>query len=84
MRSKSYIEQLYTGRHLSAREIARLTDTSRSGVLEARDRFGIPQNGSGHKRSGYIPFGYEYLNYRLVKNEAEQGLNGNGLRESLP
>lgn len=74
MRSKSYLEQLYAGRHLSAREIARLTEVSRSVVLEALDRFGIPQNGNGHKRPGHIPFGFDYLNYRLVKNKAEQGV----------
>jgi hypothetical protein len=74
LRSKSYLEQLYVGRHLSAREIARLADVSRSAVLEALDRSGIPQNGNGHKRPGHIPFGFDYLNYHLVKNKAEQGV----------
>jgi hypothetical protein len=74
LHSRSYLERLYSGRHLSAREIARLTDASRSGVLEALHRFDIPQNGNGHKRPGHIPFGFDYLNYRLVKNKAEQGV----------
>jgi hypothetical protein len=30
VQSKSYLAQLYTGRHLSARQIARLTKTNRS------------------------------------------------------
>jgi hypothetical protein len=74
LRSKSYLEQLYVGRHLSAREIASVTGVSRSMVLEALDRFGIPQNGNGHRRPGHIPFGFDYLSYRLVKNKAEQGV----------
>ncbi len=41
-------------------------------VLEALDRFGIPQNGNGHKRTGHLPFGFNFLNYKLVKNKAEQ------------
>jgi hypothetical protein len=41
-------------------------------VLEALDRFGIPQNGNGHKRVGHLPFGFDYLNHQLVKNSAEQ------------
>ena len=38
------LEGLYSKRHLSVREIARLADASRSTVLEALDRFGIPRN----------------------------------------
>ena len=41
-------------------------------VLEALDRFGIPQNGNGRTHPGQLPFGFDYLNYRLVKNKAEQ------------
>ena len=37
LQSKSYLEQLYSSRHLSAREIARLADVSPSAVLEALD-----------------------------------------------
>jgi hypothetical protein len=47
---------------------------SRSAVLEALRRFGIPQNGNGHKRVGPLPFGIDYLNYQLVKNQAEQAV----------
>ena len=43
-------------------------------VLEALDRFGIPRNGNGHKRTGHVPFGFDYLNHRLVKNSAEQAV----------
>jgi predicted DNA-binding protein YlxM (UPF0122 family) len=72
LRSKSYLEKLYVGRHLSARQIARLTDVSRSVVLEALDRVGIPQNGNGRKHPGQLPFGLDYTDFRLVKNKAEQ------------
>jgi hypothetical protein len=41
-------------------------------VLEALDRFGIPLNGNGHKRTGHLSFGFDYLNHQLVKNSAEQ------------
>ena len=90
LRSKSYLEQLYTGRHLSVREIADLADLSHSAVLAAMDRFGITQNGNGHKRPGQIPFGYSYTDYQLVKNKAEQDVirmirqlraSGSSLRE---
>jgi len=74
LRSQSYMEQLYTGRHLSVREIATLTDLSHSVVLAAMDRFGIPQNGNGQKRPGQIPFGFEYTDYQLVESKAEQGV----------
>ena len=43
-------------------------------MLAATDRFSIPQNGNGHKRPGQIPFGFEYSDYQLVKNKAEQGV----------
>ncbi len=72
LRSKSYLEQLYSGRHLSAGEIARLADVSRSAVLEGLDRAGVPQNGNGRKHPGQLPFGFDYLKYKLVKNKAEQ------------
>ena len=72
LRSKSYLEQLYTGRYLSVREIANLTDLSYSVVLATMDRFGIPQNGNGHKRPGQTPFGFEYIDYQLKKSKAEQ------------
>ena len=72
LRSKSALKRLYTSEHLFAREISRHAGASRSGVLKALDRFGIPQNGNGHKRIGPLPFGFDYLNHQLVKNSAEQ------------
>jgi predicted DNA-binding protein YlxM (UPF0122 family) len=72
LRSKSALEGLYTREHLSAREISRLVGSSRSAVLAALDRFDIPQNRNGHKRIGPLPFGFDYLNHRLVKNGPEQ------------
>jgi hypothetical protein len=72
LRSRSYLERLYLNQHLSIREIARLTDVSHSVVLGAINRFGIPQNGNGHKHPGQIPFGYDYTDYRLEKNKNEQ------------
>jgi len=72
LRSKSYLEGLYSKRHLSIREIARLADASHSGVLEALDRFGIPKNGNRRTHPGQLPFGFDCLNYKLVKNGAEQ------------
>jgi len=72
LRSRSCLEGLYPGQHLSVREIARLAEVSRSVVQETLDRFGIPQNWNGHKRVGPLPFGFDYLNHKLVKNRAEQ------------
>jgi hypothetical protein len=72
LRSKGSLEALRRGDHLSSREIARLVDASRSGVLKALDRFGILRNGNGYKRTEYLPFGFVYLNHQLVKNDAEQ------------
>jgi len=73
LRSKDSLEGLYKGEYLSAGEIARLADVGRSTVLEALNRLGIPKNGNGHKRTGHLPFGFDYLNHKLVKNGAEQG-----------
>ena len=69
------MKRLYSDRPLSIKEIARLADVSHSAVGEALKRFGIPRNGSngnGRKHPGQIPFGYEYVDYRLVKNKSEQ------------
>ena len=52
LRRRSYLEQLNTGGHLSAREIARLTDVRRSVVAEAQDRFSIRQSGNGNIHPG--------------------------------
>ena len=74
MRSKSYLAQLYRDRHLSARQIARLTEVSRCTALAALNRCGIPKNGHNRTHPGQLPFGYDYQNYRLVKNQAEQSV----------
>ena len=68
----SYLERLYSDRHLSIKEIARLADVSHSAVGEALKRLCIPRNGNGRKHPGQIPFGYDYVDYRLVKNKSEQ------------
>jgi hypothetical protein len=74
LRSKSYLAQLYAGRHLSARQITRLTEVSQSVVLATLTRCGIPKNGHDRTHPGQLPFGYDYRHYRLVKNQAEQGV----------
>jgi hypothetical protein len=42
-----------------------------SGVLK---RCGIPKDGRNRTHPGQLPFGYDYQDYRLVKNQAEQGV----------
>jgi hypothetical protein len=37
-------------------------------------RCGIPKDGHNRTHPGQLPFGYEYQDYRLVKNQAEQGV----------
>ena len=72
LRSKGALERLYRRDHLSAREIQRLLGVSHAGVLEALDRFAIPPNGNGRKRTGQLPFGFDYLDHQFLKNDAEQ------------
>jgi hypothetical protein len=72
LRSKGALEGLYTREHLSAREISRLVGSSRSAVLDALDRFDIQQNRNGHNRIGPLPFGFDYISHKLVKNGTEQ------------
>ena len=72
LRSKGALERLYTREHLSAREISRLADASRSGVLNALNRFSIPRNENARRRIGPLRFGFDYLNHQLVNNGAEQ------------
>ena len=74
LRSQSCLEGLYSKKHLSIREIARRADVSRAGVLEALDRFGIPRNRDGRRRTGHLPFGFGYISHKLVKNGAEQAV----------
>jgi len=72
LRTKSSLEQLYTGERLSAREISRLAGASRSGVLKALDRFNVPRDRNRPTRTGPVPFGFDYTSHQLVENEAEQ------------
>ncbi len=72
LRSRSALGRLYTGEHLSARKISRLIGSSRSAVLDVLSRFGIPPSEGRRKRTGTLPFGFDYLNHQLVKNGAEQ------------
>ena len=75
---------------MSAREISRVAAASRSGVLNALDRFGIPPHINGHLRIGPLPFGFDYQGHQLVTNSTEQAAirmmreqrtNGLSLRE---
>jgi hypothetical protein len=45
---------------------------SRSTALAALSRCGISKKGCNRTHPGQLPFGYDYQDYRLVKNEAEQ------------
>ena len=72
LRSRGVLETLYRNEHSSAREIERLLGVSHAGVLRALDRFAIPRNGNRRKRIGQLPFGFDYHNYQLVENGAEQ------------
>ena len=68
LRSRSALGRLYAGERLSVREISRLVGSSRS----ALSRFGIPPNECRRKRTGTLPFGFDYLNHQLVENGVEQ------------
>ena len=74
LRSKSYPAQCYSSQHLSGRQIAQLAGVSRSAVLTALERCGIPRKGDGRSHPGQLPFGYGYCDYQLVPNKAEQGV----------
>ena len=43
-------------------------------VFAALRRCSIPNNGRNRTHPGQLPFGYDYQNYRLVKNQAEQNV----------
>jgi hypothetical protein len=47
---------------------------SRSTAFAALKRCGIPKDGCNRTHPGQLPFGYDYQNFRLVKNQAEQGV----------
>jgi Recombinase len=72
LRNRAVLERLYTREHISAREISRMAGASRSGVLNALDRFSIPRNNDRPARTGHVPFGFDYINHQLAKNDAEQ------------
>jgi hypothetical protein len=72
IRSKAVLEKLYKREKLSVREIAGVMETSHSTILSALSKFGIEQNGNGHKRRGQIPFGFEYKDFKLIKSKEEQ------------
>jgi hypothetical protein len=72
LRSKAVLERLYTREQFSAREISRLAGASRSGVLNALDRFSIPSDQDRLTKTGHVPFGFDYLNHQLVTNNVEQ------------
>ena len=74
LRSKSYLSNLYTGKNLPIREIARQLNVSHSTVIECLRRLGIHDKGARNsiRTQGQIPFGYNYRNGRLEKNQEEQ------------
>lgn len=72
LRSKGALEAFCRGKRLSAREIERLIGASHAGVVKALDRFSIPRNGNERKRTGQLPFGFDYLKHQLVKKGGEQ------------
>ena len=74
MLAASEFRKLYCSAGLSVREIAREAVVSHSTVLAHLRRHGIRVRGDDlpRKRKGQVPFGWEYLNYNLVKNTKEQ------------
>ena len=74
LRSKGALEGFYTRDQLSARAVSRIAGASRSGVLKALDRFGIPRNDGGRKRTGPMAFGFDDINHQLMKNATEQAV----------
>ncbi len=74
LRSKSNLSDLYIKRNLSIREIARQLNVSHSTIIECLKRLGIHSNSSNNNAriQGQVPFGYNYKNGKLEKNEEEQ------------
>ena len=75
VRSRGFLQDKYTRRGLSARQIAQETGTAHSTVLSALSAAGLTAESSknGHKRlSGQVPFGYVVVDQRLVKCPEEQ------------
>jgi IS30 family transposase len=74
LRSRSYVTTLYINRDLPIREIARQMNVSHSTVIECLRKLGIHDKGA-RKRAitqGQIPFGFDYKNGKLEKNQEEQ------------
>ena len=65
---------LYLKQKYSKREIARQLNVSHSSVIAGLRKAGIYGNilDTRHKRKGQIPFGYDYIDGKLIKNEIEQ------------
>jgi IS30 family transposase len=74
LRSRSYVTNLYIKRDLPIREIARQMNVSHSTVIECLRRLGIHDKGSRKRviTQGQIPFGFDYKNGKLEKNQEEQ------------
>jgi IS30 family transposase len=74
LRNRSYVSNLYIKRDLPIREIARQLKVSHSTVIECLKRLGIHDKGSKKRviTQGQIPFGYDYKNGKLQKNQEEQ------------
>ncbi len=74
LRSSSYVTNLYIKRDLPIREIARQLNVSHSTVVECLRRLGIYDK-DARKRvryKGQLPFGYNYREGKLEKNQEEQ------------
>jgi len=74
LRNKSYLYNLYIKQGLSKKEIARRLNISHSAIIASFRKLGIHENSTNttHGIQGQIPFGYDYKNGRLEKNEEEQ------------
>jgi len=74
LRNKSYLYNLYIKQGLSKKEIARQLNISHSAVIASFRKLGIHENNTNttHGILGQIPFGYDYKNGKLEKNEKEQ------------
>jgi len=74
LRNKSYLYSLYVKQGLPKREIARRLNVRHSTVIATLKKLGIHENSpnKGHGIQGQIPFGYDYKNGKLEKNEEEQ------------
>lgn len=74
LKNSSYISSLRLKYKLTMREIARRLHTSHSAVSQALKRAGIKRTltTSPDRRKGQIPFGFDYIDFKLVKNMQEQ------------